>query len=143
MTIPATALTGRRWLFVTVTSFDAASWLVRTGRIPGKLGYLDVTPRPVRPKSVAEIQVRVADRFRIRVAEMTSARRGREVARPRQVAMYLSRHLTKQSLPEIGRRFGNRDHTTVIHACRQIEKLRALDPDLDEAVCDLERELAH
>ena len=69
--------------------------------------------------------------YRIRKAEMTSARRAREVARPRQVAMYLSKQLTPRSLPEIGRRFGGRDHTTVIHAVRQIEKLRASDAELD------------
>ena len=62
---------------------------------------------------------------------MTSARRAREVARPRQVAMYLSKQLTPKSLPDIGRRFGGRDHTTVIHAVRQIEKLRASDAELD------------
>ena len=77
--------------------------------------------------SIDEIQTRVSDHYRIRKAEMTSARRAREVARPRQVAMYLSKQLTPRSLPEIGRRFGGRDHTTVIHAVRQIEKLRAQD----------------
>ena len=66
--------------------------------------------------SIDEIQTRVSDHYRIRKAEMTSARRAREVARPRQVAMYLSKQLTPRSLPEIGRRFGGRDHTTVIHA---------------------------
>ena len=75
--------------------------------------------------SIDEIQTQVAEHYRIRKAEMTSARRAREVARPRQVAMYLSKQLTPKSLPDIGRRFGGRDHTTVIHAVRQIEKLRA------------------
>ena len=75
--------------------------------------------------SIDEIQTQVADHYRIRKAEMTSARRAREVARPRQVAMYLSKQLTPRSLPDIGRRFGGRDHTTVIHAVQQIEKLRA------------------
>ena len=74
--------------------------------------------------SIDEIQTQVAEHYRIRKAEMTSARRAREVARPRQVAMYLSKQLTPKSLPDIGRRFGGRDHTTVIHAVRQIEKLR-------------------
>src|SRR3954471_22188818 len=63
--------------------------------------------------SIDEIQTRVSEHYRIRKAEMTSARRAREVARPRQVAMYLSKQLTPRSLPEIGRRFGGRDHTTV------------------------------
>ena len=75
--------------------------------------------------SIDEIQTQVAEHYRIRKAEMTSARRAREVARPRQVAMYLSKQLTPKSLPDIGRRFGGRDHTTVIHAVKQIERLRA------------------
>jgi chromosomal replication initiator protein len=78
--------------------------------------------------SIDEIQTKVSDHYRIRKAEMTSARRAREVARPRQVAMYLAKQMTQRSLPEIGRRFGGRDHTTVIHAVRQIEKLRARMP---------------
>jgi chromosomal replication initiator protein len=82
--------------------------------------------------SIDEIQTQVAEHYRIRKAEMVSARRAREVARPRQVAMYLSKQLTPKSLPDIGRRFGGRDHTTVIHAVRQIEKLRAHpDAELD------------
>lgn len=78
---------------------------------------------------------------KIRKAEMTSARRAREVARPRQVAMYLSKQLTPKSLPDIGRRFGGRDHTTVIHAVRQIEKLRASDAELDADIRLLTRQL--
>jgi chromosomal replication initiator protein len=91
--------------------------------------------------SIDEIQTKVSEHFRIRKAEMTSARRAREVARPRQVAMYLSKQLTPRSLPEIGRRFGGRDHTTVIHAVRQIEKLRAQDPELDSDIRLLTRQL--
>jgi chromosomal replication initiator protein len=91
--------------------------------------------------SIDEIQTRVSDHYRIRKAEMTSARRAREVARPRQVAMYLSKQLTPRSLPEIGRRFGGRDHTTVIHAVKQIEKLRAQDPELDNDIRLLTRQL--
>ena len=91
--------------------------------------------------SIDEIQTQVAEHYRIRKAEMTSARRAREVARPRQVAMYLSKQLTPKSLPDIGRRFGGRDHTTVIHAVKQIEKLRALDPEIDAAIRLLTRQL--
>ena len=91
--------------------------------------------------SIDEIQSKVSDHYRIRKAEMTSARRAREVARPRQVAMYLSKQLTPRSLPEIGRRFGGRDHTTVIHAVRQIEKLRAQDAELDADIRLLTRQL--
>ncbi|MEO7240020.1 MAG: chromosomal replication initiator protein DnaA [Sphingomicrobium sp.] len=91
--------------------------------------------------SIDEIQTQVAEHYRIRKAEMTSARRAREVARPRQVAMYLSKQLTPKSLPDIGRRFGGRDHTTVIHAVKQIEKLRASDAELDADIRLLTRQL--
>jgi chromosomal replication initiator protein len=91
--------------------------------------------------TIDEIQKRVADHFRIRQTEMVSARRAREVARPRQIAMYLAKQLTPRSLPEIGRRFGGRDHTTVIHAVRQIERLRGVDTDIDNDVRALMRAL--
>ncbi|RYG71161.1 chromosomal replication initiator protein DnaA, partial [bacterium] len=94
-----------------------------------------------RRVTIDEIQRRVCDHYRIRQAEMSSARRAREVARPRQVAMYLAKQLTPRSLPEIGRRFGGRDHTTVIHAVKQIEKLRAADAELDADVRLLIRQL--
>jgi len=73
------------------------------------------------------------------MADMVSARRARAVARPRQVAMYLAKQLTPRSLPEIGRKFGGRDHTTVMHAIRRIEELRALDMTLNEDVEQLRR----
>jgi chromosomal replication initiator protein len=91
--------------------------------------------------SIDEIQKRVSEHFKIRPAEMVSARRAREVARPRQVAMYLAKQLTPRSLPEIGRKFGGRDHTTVIHAVRQIERLRGCDSDMDRDVLSLIRQL--
>jgi chromosomal replication initiator protein len=72
---------------------------------------------------------------------MTSARRAREVARPRQVAMYLSKQLTPKSLPDIGRRFGGRDHTTVLHAVRKIEKAIGEDNALSDEVELLKRML--
>lgn len=101
----------------------------------------DVLRANQRRVTIDEIQRRVCDHYRIRHAEMSSARRAREVARPRQVAMYLAKQLTPRSLPEIGRRFGGRDHTTVIHAVRQIEKLRATDAELDADVRLLMRQL--
>lgn len=91
--------------------------------------------------TIDEIQKRVSEHFRIRHAEMVSARRAREVARPRQIAMYLAKQLTPRSLPEIGRRFGGRDHTTVIHAVRQIERLRSEDSEIDNDVRTLIRVL--
>lgn len=84
--------------------------------------------------TVRQIQQTVAGFYGLPLLEMISARRARRVARPRQVAMYLCRELTPQSLPEIGRRFGNRDHTTVIHAIRTIEALCLIDGDLAEDV---------
>jgi chromosomal replication initiator protein len=94
-----------------------------------------------RRVTIDEIQRHVSAHFNIRQAEMVSARRARAVARPRQIAMYLSKQLTPRSLPEIGRRFGGRDHTTVIHAVKQIEKLRASDSEIDSDVRSLLRTL--
>lgn len=83
---------------------------------------------------VAHIQRATASHFGIHISEMTSHRRARNVVRPRQVAMYLSRNLTSKSLPEIGRLFGKRDHTTVIHAIKTVERLVAVDPVLRASV---------
>ncbi len=77
--------------------------------------------------TIDEIQKRVAEHYNIRLVDMHSARRARIVARPRQVAMYLAKQLTPRSLPEIGRKFGGRDHTTVIHAVRKVEELTSQD----------------
>ena len=87
-----------------------------------------------RRLTMEEIQKRVAEHFKIRVSDMSSSRRSRAVARPRQVAMYLSKQLTSRSLPEIGRAFGGRDHTTVMHAVRKIEELVKLDTAFAEDV---------
>jgi chromosomal replication initiator protein len=87
-----------------------------------------------RRLSMEEIQKRVAEHFKIRISDMSSARRARAVARPRQVAMYLSKQLTSRSLPEIGRAFGGRDHTTVMHAVRKVEELVKADSAFAEDV---------
>ncbi len=89
--------------------------------------------------TIDEIQRKSAEYFNIRLADMLSARRARAVARPRQVAMYLAKQLTARSLPEIGRKFGGRDHTTVIHAVRRIEQLRESDSALNDDVERLQR----
>ncbi len=94
-----------------------------------------------RKVTIEEIQKKVAEHFNIRFADMHSARRARAVARPRQVAMYLSKQLTSRSLPEIGRKFGGRDHTTVMHAVRKIDELRATDSSFNEDVELLKRML--
>jgi chromosomal replication initiator protein len=87
-----------------------------------------------RQVSVDNIQKTVADYYKVRVTDMHSKKRSRAVARPRQVAMALAKELTQLSLPEIGSNFGGRDHTTVLHACRQIAKLRESLPDLNHDV---------
>ncbi|MGD9649660.1 MAG: chromosomal replication initiator protein DnaA, partial [Dongiaceae bacterium] len=84
--------------------------------------------------TIEDIQKRVAEHYNIRLTDMHAARRARAVARPRQVAMYLAKQLTQRSLPEIGRKFGGRDHTTVMHAVRKIEELCGLDPSFGEDV---------
>ncbi len=94
-----------------------------------------------RRVTIEEIQKRVAEHFNIRISDMHSARRARSVARPRQVAMYLAKQLTSRSLPEIGRKFGGRDHTTVMHAVKKVDELRDLDTSFAEDVELLRRML--
>jgi chromosomal replication initiator protein len=91
--------------------------------------------------TIEEIQKKVAAHYSIKLNDMVSHRRAREVARPRQVAMYLAKQLTSRSLPEIGKRFGDRDHTTVLHAVRRIEELRATDATFAEDLDLLRRML--
>ncbi|MDP2443338.1 chromosomal replication initiator protein DnaA [Rhodoferax sp.] len=83
-----------------------------------------------RQISIENIQKTVADYFKIKVADMYSKKRTRNLARPRQMAMYIARELTDLSYPEIGQAFGGRDHTTVLHACGKIEELKAADQNL-------------
>jgi chromosomal replication initiator protein len=106
--------------------------------------YCDLTKKPVTLEmadeaigsrggvglktSIEDIQRKTAEFYKLDIRDLYSPQRARRVARPRQVAMYLARQLTTRSLPEIGRRFGGRDHTTVLHACRRIEALCAEDP---------------
>jgi len=83
-----------------------------------------------RQISIDNIQRTVADYYKIKVAEMYSKKRSRNVARPRQMAMALAKELTQLSLPDIGEAFGGRDHTTVLHACRKIAELKSQNPDI-------------
>ncbi|WP_431312127.1 chromosomal replication initiator protein DnaA [Sphingomonas immobilis] len=87
-----------------------------------------------RRVTIDEIQKAVSAHFELKPVDLVSARRAVVVARPRQIAMYLAKRLTTRSLPEIGRKFGGRDHSTVIHAVRRIEELRDKDRDIDAAV---------
>ncbi|KQN07374.1 chromosomal replication initiator DnaA [Sphingomonas sp. Leaf25] len=96
---------------------------------------------PARRVTIDDIQRAVSVHFEVKQLDLISARRAQAIARPRQVAMYLAKKLTTRSLPEIGRKFGNRDHSTVIHAVRRIEELRGVDREIDGAVRSLLRSL--
>ncbi len=101
----------------------------------------DILSANRRRITIDEIQRTVCQFYRIDRSEMSSKRRARAVVRPRQVAMYLAKVLTPRSYPEIGRKFGGRDHSTVIHAVRLIEDLRKRDADMDGDVRSLLRQL--
>lgn len=101
----------------------------------------DILKAHDRRVTIEEIQRKVAEHWNIRLTDMSSARRARAVARPRQVAMYLAKQLTSRSLPEIGRKFGNRDHTTVMHAVSRVAELMDSDSAFAEDVELLRRML--
>ena len=101
----------------------------------------DVLRASERKISIEEIQRRVAEHFNIRLSEMIGPKRLRTIARPRQMAMYLCKQMTSRSLPEIGRRFGGRDHTTVMHGVKRIEELRNQDAQIADDLEILRRAL--
>jgi len=101
----------------------------------------DILRSSERKVTIDEIIRKVSDHYNLRMSDMISARRSRIVSRPRQLAMFLSKTLTSKSLPEIGRRFGGRDHTTVIHAVKKIEELKHKDLQIAEEVEILRRML--
>ena len=92
----------------------------------------DILRSSERKVTVEEIQRKVAEHYNIRLSDMIGPKRLRTIARPRQIAMYLAKQMTTRSLPEIGRRFGGRDHTTILHGVRKVEELRATDSQLSE-----------
>lgn len=92
--------------------------------------------------TVENIQKTVAEYYKIKLADLISSRRNRSLARPRQLAMALAKELTNHSLPEIGKAFGGKDHTTVLHACRKIKELLAADKNLEEDYTNLLRTLS-
>ena len=94
-----------------------------------------------RRTTIDEIQKKVAEHFNIKLSDMHSSRRSRTIARPRQIAMYLAKNLTTRSLPEIGRKFGGRDHTTVIHAIKKVEELKNNDSNFSEDIEILSRSI--
>jgi chromosomal replication initiator protein len=146
---------------------DVVEFLARTisrnvreleGGLNKLLAYAQLTGRPVtrvlaeeqlkdilsacrRRITIDEIQRTVCEYYRIDRSEMSSKRRARAVVRPRQVAMYLAKMMTPRSYPEIGRKFGGRDHSTVIHAVRLVEDLRRQDSEMDNDVRTLLRQL--
>ena len=101
----------------------------------------DVLRASERKITVEEIQRKVSEHYNIRLSDMIGPKRLRTYARPRQIAMFLSKQLTSRSLPEIGRRFGGRDHTTVMHGVRRIEELRSQDGQIAEDLEMLRRAL--
>ena len=101
----------------------------------------DILRASDRKITVEEIQRKVSDHYNIRLSDLIGPKRLRNFARPRQIAMYLSKQLTSRSLPEIGRRFGGRDHTTVMHGVRRIEELKQKDSQLAEDLELLRRAL--
>ncbi len=101
----------------------------------------DVLKASDRKVTVEEIQRKVSEHYNIRLSDMIGPKRVRNYARPRQMAMYLAKHMTSRSLPEIGRRFGGRDHTTVMHGVRRIEELKATDSQIADDLELLRRSL--
>jgi chromosomal replication initiator protein len=122
--------------------------VARGGSVVNSL-TLDEAHRLLRPHlrggerrvTVDDIQKATAEHFRLKQSDLLSERRTRALARPRQAAMWLAKQLTTRSLPDIGRRFGGRDHTTVLHAVRRIEELRPNDPQLSQDLEILMRKL--
>ena len=103
-----------------------------------KRALADILPERTGEVTVERIQQTVCDRFGIRVSDILSKKRNKEIVLPRQVAMYLSRKLTQLSLPDLGRRFGGKDHTSVLHSIKKVEKLLKEDHNLEKLIEDLE-----
>jgi chromosomal replication initiator protein len=101
----------------------------------------DILRASERKATIEEIQRRVAEHYNMRLSDLIGPKRSRPIARPRQMAMYLCKQMTTRSLPEIGRRFGGRDHTTVIHGVRKIEELLGTDSQLADDLEMLRRTL--
>ena len=93
--------------------------------------------------TIEDIQKIVCQNYKISKVEMLSPRRSRYLVRPRQIAMYLTKNLTSKSLPEIGREFSNRDHTTVIHSVKAIEKLKLIDENLNKSLNKLKNDILY
>ena len=101
----------------------------------------DILRASDRKITIEEIQRKVSEHFNIRLSDLVGPKRLRSYARPRQIAMYLAKHMTNRSLPEIGRRFGGRDHTTIMHGVKRIEELKAIDSQIADDLELLRRAL--
>jgi chromosomal replication initiator protein len=123
--------------------------VIASARFTGQPITLDLTRDALRDLlalqdklvTISNIQKVVVEYYKIRIADLSSARRSRTITRPRQIAMALAKELTTHSLPEIGEAFGGRDHTTVLHACRKVQELRATDNRINEDYNNLLRTL--
>ena len=123
--------------------------VVASARFTGQPISLELTREALRDLialqdklvTISNIQKVVVEYYKIRIADLSSARRSRSITRPRQIAMALAKELTSHSLPEIGEAFGGRDHTTVLHACRKVQELRDTDGRIDEDYNNLLRTL--
>ncbi|KMT65970.1 chromosomal replication initiator protein DnaA [Catenovulum maritimum] len=128
----------------------ALNRVIANANFTGKAVTIDFTKEALRDMlalqeklvTIDNIQKTVAEYYKIKVADMSSKSRSRSVARPRQIAMALSKELTNHSLPEIGAAFGGRDHTTVLHACRKVTELRETTHDIKEDFSNLVRTLS-
>jgi chromosomal replication initiator protein len=126
---------------VRVSTFAALKGVAITESfIQEALGSVSRTVQPA-PVTVEAVQKAVAQHFSVRISDLKGPRRHKGISRPRMVAMYLSRQLTGASFPEIGMRFGGKDHSTVINACRRIESIQADDPGLRGTLEMLRRQL--
>lgn len=123
-----------------ITAEREAERIAREERIAQKRALAAAMEYVEHP--ISKIQRAVAKAFDVSIVDMLSARRTVNVALPRQVAIYLAKTLTLKSLPEIGRRFGGRDHTTILHSVRKIESLIARDPAMAEMIAALKASLA-
>ena len=101
----------------------------------------DLLEDKVKIVNIESIQKTVASFFQISLQDLLSARRSRSLARPRQIAMYLAKKYTSKSLPEIGRKFSNRDHTTVIHAVKKINQLLQNDENIKRNIIEIKKNL--
>ena len=123
----------------------ALNRVIANSNLTGKPITLDFTQSSLRDLLIIQdkqvtmenIQKTTAEYYKIRVADLLSKRRNRSIARPRQIAMAMSKELTNHSLPEIGDAFGGRDHTTVLHACRKIKELRSTEHRIEEDYINL------